>query len=80
MLWNRLNHAYSKIVSQSAHRAANLPVGKSPAGVASLPVVSCWWFGVFQDALVGVTSRASYHQLSKSTAVLRLLWSDGAKK
>lgn len=55
----------------------SVPVGKP---VESLPVLSCWWFRVFQDALVGVTSQASCHQPSKSTAVLRLLWWDGEEK
>lgn len=51
-------------------QSASLAVGISPAGVvASLPVVSCWRFGIFQDAVVGVTSQASYHHVSKSRVV-----------
>lgn len=70
-------------VSRSPRCAASLPVGKSLVGVvvvASLFVVSCWWFGVFQDVVVGVTSQASYQQLSKSTVLLRRQRSHGVEK
>lgn len=38
------------IATLSVSRTASLPVGKPPAGTASLPAVSCWWLRVFQDA------------------------------
>lgn len=70
-------------VSRSPRCAASLPVGKSLVGVvvvASLFVVSCWWFDVFQDVVVGVTSQASYQKLSQSTVLLRRQWSHGVEK
>lgn len=59
---------------------ASLPVGKPVAGVAGLPVVSFWWFDLFQDGPVGVTSQASICRLSKTTVFLRLLWSHGSEE
>lgn len=80
VIWNHPQHAYSKVVGQSAHGTASLHVGTSPASVASLMSSAAGGLGYFKMLWWVSLHEASYHQLSKSAVVLRLLWSDGVEK